>query len=161
MKEMGRQFVLGESIESAMKRAEGKQTEGFTYSYDMLGEAAKTDRDARRYHLSYSDAIGELARASTSDDIRENPGISIKLSALHPRYETVQRNRVLEELVPRARSLAILAKSAGIGLNIDAEEAGRLEISLEVVEAILSDPCLLYTSPSPRDGLLSRMPSSA
>ena len=88
MKEMGRQFVLGETIEKAIKRADEKEREGFTYSYDMLGEAACTDRDARRFHLAYSDAIGEIAKSATSDDIRENSGISIKLSALHPRYET-------------------------------------------------------------------------
>ncbi|MEP3231756.1 MAG: bifunctional proline dehydrogenase/L-glutamate gamma-semialdehyde dehydrogenase PutA [Hyphomicrobiales bacterium] len=140
MKEMGRQFVLGETIEKAIKRAEEKEQEGFTYSYDMLGEAACTDRDARRFHLAYSDAIGEIAKSAKSDDIRENPGISIKLSALHPRYETMNHKRVMEELAPRARSLAVLAKSAGIGLNIDAEEAGRLEISIDVIEAIFADP---------------------
>lgn len=142
MKVMGRQFVLGETIESAMKRAQVNENDGFTYSYDMLGEAAKTDRDARRYLLSYSDAIGEIAKAAHQDDIRENPGISIKLSALHPRYESLQKSRVMRELVPRARSLAILAKSAGVGLNIDAEEAGRLDLSLDVIEAVLSDPAL-------------------
>ncbi|MEL6702389.1 MAG: proline dehydrogenase family protein, partial [Pseudomonadota bacterium] len=142
MKEMGRQFVLGETIEGAMLRARTKEEDGFTYSYDMLGEAAKTERDARRYHLAYSDAIGELSKAAHSEDIRQNPGISIKLSALHPRYETVQRYRVVEELLPRARSLCVLARSAGIGLNIDAEEAARLDISMTVVEALLSDPVL-------------------
>lgn len=140
MKEMGRQFVLGETIEKAIKRADEKEQEGFTYSYDMLGEAACTDRDARRFHLAYSDAIGEISKSAKSDDIRENPGISIKLSALHPRYETMNHKRVMEELAPRARSLAVLAKSAGIGLNIDAEEAGRLEISIDVIEAIFADP---------------------
>ncbi|MEL6736281.1 MAG: proline dehydrogenase family protein, partial [Pseudomonadota bacterium] len=142
MKEMGRQFVLGETIEGAMLRARTKEEDGFTYSYDMLGEAAKTERDARRYHLAYSDAIGELSKAAHSEDIRQNPGISIKLSALHPRYETVQRDRVIEELLPRARSLCVLARSAGIGLNIDAEEAARLDISMTVVEALLSDQVL-------------------
>ncbi|MEP1209728.1 MAG: bifunctional proline dehydrogenase/L-glutamate gamma-semialdehyde dehydrogenase PutA [Rhizobiaceae bacterium] len=142
MKELGGQFVLGETIDSAMKRAKDKEAEGFTHSYDMLGEAAHTEADAKRYHLSYSDAITHLARASKSADIRENPGISIKLSALHPRYETLKKQRVMDELVPRARSLAILAKSADIGLNIDAEEAGRLDLSLDIIEAILSDPVL-------------------
>ncbi|MEO1398760.1 MAG: proline dehydrogenase family protein, partial [Pseudomonadota bacterium] len=142
MKEMGRQFVLGETIEGAMLRARAKEAESFTYSYDMLGEAAKTDRDARRYHLAYSDAIGELAKAADSDDIRENPGISIKLSALHSRYETAQRGRVMQELLPRARSLCVLARSAGIGLNIDAEEASRLDISMVIIEALLTDPVL-------------------
>ncbi|MCJ8307515.1 MAG: bifunctional proline dehydrogenase/L-glutamate gamma-semialdehyde dehydrogenase PutA [Hyphomicrobiales bacterium] len=142
MKELGGQFVLGETIESAMDRAEDKEQEGFTYSYDMLGEAAHTEADAKRYHIAYSDAISHLARASNSLDIRQNPGISIKLSALHPRYETLKKQRVMDELVPRARSLAILAKSADIGLNIDAEEAGRLDLSLDIIEAILKDPVL-------------------
>jgi len=142
MKELGQQFVLGETIERAMERASEFETKGFTYSYDMLGEAALTEKDARRYYLAYSEAIGQIAKASYSDDIRNNPGISIKLSALHPRYETLQKTRVLEELMPRARSLAILAKSAGTGLNIDAEEAGRLDLSLDVIEAILSDSAL-------------------
>ncbi|MCP4381802.1 MAG: bifunctional proline dehydrogenase/L-glutamate gamma-semialdehyde dehydrogenase PutA [Hyphomicrobiales bacterium] len=140
MKELGSQFVLGETIESAMTRAAAKEAEGYTYSYDMLGEAALTDADARRYHLAYADAIGSLSAVSHADEISRNPGISIKLSALHPRYEPLQRRRVMEELVPRARSLATLAMSAGIGLNIDAEEAGRLDLSLDVIEAVLRDP---------------------
>lgn len=142
MKELGGQFVLGETIESAMDRAKDKEDEGFTYSYDMLGEAAHTEADAKRYHIAYGDAISHLAKASNSLDIRQNPGISIKLSALHPRYETLKKQRVMDELVPRARSLAILAKSADIGLNIDAEEAGRLDLSLDIIEAILKDPVL-------------------
>jgi len=142
MKVMGRQFVLGESIHSAMTRAVDNEAQGFTYSYDMLGEAARTEADARRYHLAYSNAIGQLAEAAESNDIGNNPGISIKLSALHPRYETLQRGRVMDELVARARSLAVLAKSANIGLNIDAEEAGRLDLSLDVIEAVLSAPVL-------------------
>lgn len=142
MKELGRQFVLGETIEKAVTRAKVQEAKGFTYSYDMLGEAARTDADARRYHLAYSDAIGHLAKHAASEDIRANPGISIKLSALHPRYETLQKERVMDELLPRARALCVLAKSAGIGLNIDAEEAGRLDLSLDVIEALLSEPTL-------------------
>ncbi|MGB7319685.1 MAG: bifunctional proline dehydrogenase/L-glutamate gamma-semialdehyde dehydrogenase PutA [Planktotalea sp.] len=142
MKEMGRQFVLGENITSAMQRASRMEAKGYTYSYDMLGEAAETDADARRYHLSYSRAISAIAEACTSDDIRENPGISVKLSALHPRYEVAQRARVMDELVPRLRSLALLAKSAGMGLNIDAEEADRLTLSLDVIETVLSEKAL-------------------
>lgn len=142
MKEMGRQFVLGESITSAMDRAKDMEQQGYTYSYDMLGEAAKTDADAMRYHLSYSRAITAIARACTKTDIRQNPGISVKLSALHPRYEITQRARVMTELVPRLRSLALLAKSAGMGLNIDAEEADRLSLSMDVIEAVLSEPAL-------------------
>ncbi|WP_299724606.1 bifunctional proline dehydrogenase/L-glutamate gamma-semialdehyde dehydrogenase PutA [uncultured Tateyamaria sp.] len=142
MKEMGRQFVLGEDIDAAMDRAAGMEAKGFTYSYDMLGEAALTEADARRYHLSYSRAISAIARACLHDDIRENPGISVKLSALHPRYERAQEDRVLRDLVPRLRSLALLAKSAGMGLNVDAEEADRLSLSLEVIEAVLGDEAL-------------------
>jgi RHH-type transcriptional regulator, proline utilization regulon repressor / proline dehydrogenase / delta 1-pyrroline-5-carboxylate dehydrogenase len=142
MKEMGRQFVLGETIGSAMKRAAELEAKGYTYSYDMLGEAARTEADARRYHLSYSRAITAIAGACTSTDIRRNPGISVKLSALHPRYEVAKRDRVMAELVPRVRALAGLARAAGLGFNIDAEEADRLALSLEVIGAVLSDPSL-------------------
>ena len=142
MREMGRQFVLGEDIHKAMKRAEGMQAKGFTYSYDMLGEAARTDADARAYHLSYSRAISNIAQHCTNGSVAENPGISVKLSALHARYEVAQEARVMEELVPRVRALAILAKSADMGFNIDAEEADRLSLSLDVIEAVLSEPAL-------------------
>ena len=142
MREMGRQFVLGEDITKAMRRAEAQESKGFTYSYDMLGEAARTEADASRYHVAYAQAISEIATAATADDIAENPGISIKLSALHPRYEPLKHKQVMEELVPRVASLVALAKSAGIGLNIDAEEADRLDLSLDVIEAVLSDPSL-------------------
>ena len=142
MKEMGRQFVLGETIQSAMDRAAGMEKKGYTYSYDMLGEAARTDADATRYHLAYSRAITAISNACTHSDIRKNPGISVKLSALHPRYEVAQRQQVMDVLMPRLRSLALLAKSAGMGLNIDAEEADRLSLSLDVIEATLSEPSL-------------------
>ncbi len=142
MKEMGRQFVLGETITSAMKRAAELEGRGYTYSYDMLGEAARTEADARRYHLSYANAINGIAKAAKSTDIRENPGISVKLSALHPRYEVAKRDRVMMELVPRVRALAGLAKAAGLGFNIDAEEADRLALSLEVIEEVLKDKSL-------------------
>ncbi|SEW25692.1 L-proline dehydrogenase /delta-1-pyrroline-5-carboxylate dehydrogenase [Cognatiyoonia koreensis] len=142
MREMGRQFVLGETIEKAMKRAEGMQKKGFTYSYDMLGEAACNDADARAYHLAYSRAISAIATHCTHKSVAENPGISVKLSALHPRYEIAQEDRVMTELVPRVRALAMLAKSAGMGFNIDAEEADRLALSLDVIEAVLAEPAL-------------------
>lgn len=142
MKEMGRAFVLGETIEAAMKRAEELEARGYTYSYDMLGEAARTEADARRYHLSYSRAITAIAKAAVHGDIRSNPGISVKLSALHPRYEVAKRARVMSELVPRVRALAGLARAAGLGFNIDAEEADRLHLSLEVIEAVLADESL-------------------
>ena len=142
MKEMGRQFVLGESIASAMKRASGMEAKGYTYSYDMLGEAARTEQDAARYQISYSRAIAAIAEACNSADIRENPGISVKLSALHPRYEVAQEQQVMEELVPRLRALALLAKAAGMGLNVDAEEADRLSLSIDIIGAVLADPAL-------------------
>ncbi|SFA85212.1 L-proline dehydrogenase /delta-1-pyrroline-5-carboxylate dehydrogenase [Poseidonocella pacifica] len=142
MKEMGRQFVLGETIHSGMKRAEGMEAKGYTYSYDMLGEAARTDHDALRYHESYMKAIQAIATACSHDDIRQNPGISVKLSALHPRYELAKREDVLDVLVPRLSSLTRAAAAAGMGLNIDAEEAARLALSLEVIDAVLADPKL-------------------
>nr|WP_112309928.1 bifunctional proline dehydrogenase/L-glutamate gamma-semialdehyde dehydrogenase PutA [Pseudogemmobacter bohemicus] len=142
MKEMGRQFVLGETIEKAMKRAQDLEEKGYTYSYDMLGEAARTEADARRYHLSYTRAITAIAAAAKGRDIGANPGVSVKLSAIHPRYEMAHEARVMDELVPRLRALAGLAKSAGIGLNVDAEEADRLDLSLKVIAATLEDPSL-------------------
>ncbi len=142
MRKMGQQFVLGQSIEDALKNARIYEAKGYTYSYDMLGEAAMTEADAKRYHLAYSAAISAMAKACTHEDIRQNPGISVKLSALHPRYEMQNRARVMAELVPRVRALALLAKAAGMGFNTDAEEAERLELSLEVIEAVLSDPAL-------------------
>ena len=142
MREMGRQFVLGQDIRAAMDRGKAAEQRGFTYSYDMLGEAARTEHDACRYHLAYAGAIGEIAAACTGDDIRVNPGISVKLSALHCRYEFAQRAHVMPEMVARLGSLSSLAKSAGMGLNIDAEEADRLDIMLDIVEQALADPAL-------------------
>lgn len=142
MKEMGRQFVLGQTIEGALERARTREAQGFTYSYDMLGEAAMTALDAARYHRAYSDAIAAIAKACTKGSVEDNPGISIKLSALHPRYEVAQESRVMAELVPVVRDLARQARAAGMGMNIDAEEQDRLVISLRVIEAVLSDPSL-------------------
>ena len=142
MKELGRHFVLGASIEKAGKRARELEAKGYTYSYDMLGEAARTDNDARQYHRAYADAITALAPTCKNQDIRCNPGISVKLSALHPRYEIGQYDRVMSELVARTSSLAVLARAANMGFNIDAEEADRLDISLDVIESVLSNPAL-------------------
>ncbi len=142
MKEMGRQFVLGETIDEALKRGREKAALGYSFSYDMLGEAALTAHDAEAFRRAYAAAIARLARTCASADIRENPGISIKLSALHPRYDVAQRARVMDELVPRVTDLARQAAAAGMGLNIDAEEADRLDLSLDVIEAVLSDPAL-------------------
>lgn len=142
MRELGQQFVLGRNIDEAMARAAKQEEQGYSYSYDMLGEAARTEADARRYHLSYSEAISAIAKRCESSDIRENPGISVKLSALHPRYEATQKGRILSDLVNRALALASLAKSANMGFNIDAEEQDRLDLSLDVIESILSNPAL-------------------
>lgn len=142
MKEMGRQFVLGETIRDAMKRGAGMEAKGFTYSYDMLGEAARTEADALRYEAAYARAIEAIGKGCKGDDIRANPGISVKLSALHPRYEEPQRDRVMRELVPRVTKLARMAATRGMGFNIDAEESDRLLLSAQVIEAVLSDPAL-------------------
>ena len=142
MKEMGRQFVLGETINKALDRAKTREAQGFTYSYDMLGEAAMTGADAARYARDYSDAIASIAKACDKGSVEMNPGISIKLSALHPRYEVAHEGRVLAELVPVVLSLARQAKAAGMGMNIDAEEQDRLVLSMKVIEAVMSDPSL-------------------
>ncbi len=142
MRELGSQFVLGEDIDRAMARATKLEARGYSYSYDMLGEAARTALDAERYMVAYEGAIGAIGRAARGNDIRSNPGISIKLSALHPRYEEAQRDRVMAELVPRVARLARMARDAGIGLNIDAEEADRLALSCEVIAEVLADEAL-------------------
>jgi len=142
MRELGEQFVLGRSIDEAAERARALEAQGYTYSYDMLGEAARTDTDAKRYHIAYSDAISSLAGQCRSDDVRDNPGISVKLSALHPRYEFGQARHMMPILAARTRSLALLAKSANMGFNIDAEEADRLDLSLDLIEQVLAEPAL-------------------
>ncbi|MCH4564245.1 bifunctional proline dehydrogenase/L-glutamate gamma-semialdehyde dehydrogenase PutA [Halomonas sp. EGI 63088] len=141
MKVLGRQFVLGQTIEEGMKNARELEKQGYTYSYDMLGEAARTDADARRYHQAYATAIAAIAKQAKGD-VRGSPGISVKLSALHPRYETTHRDTVMAELLPRALELVQQAAKANIGFNIDAEEQDRLDLSLDVIEALLSDPGL-------------------
>jgi RHH-type transcriptional regulator, proline utilization regulon repressor / proline dehydrogenase / delta 1-pyrroline-5-carboxylate dehydrogenase len=136
---LGRQFVLGQDIAEAMGEADAarRRQGNLRYSYDMLGEGARTDRDALRYLESYRGAIASIARRARGDvPVHENDGISIKLSALHPRYEDAQRDRVMAELVPRVWSLCELAADANINLTIDAEEVDRLELSLDVFEAL-------------------------
>ncbi len=140
MKEMGRQFVLGETIQSAMQRAREMEKKGYTYSYDMLGEAARTETDALRYHKAYADAITAISKACRSDDVAKNPGISVKLSALYPRYEEAQLADVMAVLVPRLSELVHMAHAGNMGFNIDAEEADRLSLSLDVIEAVIGDP---------------------
>lgn len=142
MRELGRQFVLGQDIGAALKRAAKNEQKGYCYSYDMLGEAALTAKDAQRYARAYSDAIAAISAVCTNGSVDQNPGISVKLSALHPRYEVAQTKRVMAELVPVVRQLARQAKEAGMGLNIDAEEADRLALSMAVIEELMSDPAL-------------------
>jgi len=140
MREMGEQFVLGRTIAEAVKRGRPMTSKGYLYSFDMLGEAARTEADALRYHRAYADAISALDSGSTGTDIRQNPGISVKLSALHPRYEVAQKETMLPVMIDRLRSLALAARYARMGLNIDAEEADRLDLSLDVIEGVLAEP---------------------
>ena len=142
MAEMGTQFVLGETIESAIDRGATVSGQDCTYSFDMLGEAARTERDAERYRAAYQAAISAIGRQAGADEVRDNPGISVKLSALHPRYERSQAGTMLPEMTERLLPLALAAAEADIGLNIDAEEADRLDLSLDVTERVLADPAL-------------------
>ena len=136
MRVLGQQFVLGRTIEDAIRRAAKDAEAGYRFSFDMLGEAAMTEADARRYFLAYAKAIAAIAEHANSANVHDNPGISVKLSALHPRYEFVQRARVMDELVPRLDALVEMARNANIGFSIDAEEADRLDLSLDVIEAV-------------------------
>ncbi|QDX25621.1 trifunctional transcriptional regulator/proline dehydrogenase/L-glutamate gamma-semialdehyde dehydrogenase [Sphingomonas suaedae] len=142
MRMMGEQFVTGETIAEALKRARPLEARGFQYSYDMLGEAATTMADADRYYRDYENAVNAIGTASAGRGVVGGPGISIKLSALHPRYARAQAGRVMAELLPRVKALAVLAKSYDIGFNIDAEEADRLELSLDILESLALDPDL-------------------
>ncbi|PWW48936.1 L-proline dehydrogenase /delta-1-pyrroline-5-carboxylate dehydrogenase [Melaminivora alkalimesophila] len=142
MRMMGEQFVTGQTIDQALQRARPLEARGFRYSYDMLGEAALTAEDAERYLQSYVDAVHAIGRASAGRGVYEGPGISIKLSALHPRYQVAQWERVMDELYPRVLQLAQLARDYDIGLNIDAEEADRLELSLDLLERLCHEPSL-------------------
>jgi RHH-type transcriptional regulator, proline utilization regulon repressor / proline dehydrogenase / delta 1-pyrroline-5-carboxylate dehydrogenase len=142
MRLMGEQFVTGRTIEEALGASREREARGFTFSYDMLGEAATTAEDAARYLAEYERAVHAIGKASHKRGIYEGPGISIKLSALHPRFSRTKRARVMSELLPRIKHLAALAKSYDIGLNIDAEEADRLDLSLDLLETLCLDPDL-------------------
>jgi RHH-type proline utilization regulon transcriptional repressor/proline dehydrogenase/delta 1-pyrroline-5-carboxylate dehydrogenase len=144
MRLMGEQFVCGRTIDEALRHAAPREARGFSFSYDMLGEAATTAEDATRYYADYERAIHAIGKASAGRGIYEGPGISIKLSALHPRYARAKRARVMGELLPRVKTLALLARSYQIGFNIDAEEADRLEISLDILESLALDPALSH-----------------
>ncbi len=140
MRLLGSHFVLGQSIEEALARA--AHAREFRYSYDMLGEGARSAEDAERYFLSYARAIEAIGLTAGNARLPDRPGISVKLSALHPRYEAVSRERVLAELTPRVLELARKAKAHDLNFTVDAEEADRLELSLEVIGAVLGDPSL-------------------
>ena len=142
MRVMGNHFVLGQTIEDALKRAGSAKGRVYRYSFDMLGEGARTADDARRYFESYASAIDAIGRSAGNEPLPNRPGISVKLSALHPRYEATSRERVMRELVPLVIELAQKAKSYDLNFTVDAEEADRLELSLEVIEAVLADPSL-------------------
>ena len=140
MRIMGEHFVLGETIGAAMKRGLKYADKGYVFSFDMLGEAARTQKDALKYFEDYANAIAAIGKYSTEERTALNPGISVKLSALHPRYEYGKKERVMTELLARVRKLAIQAKNAKMGFNIDAEEADRLDLSLDIFEALMRDP---------------------
>src|SRR6266550_3614081 len=142
MRLMGSHFVLGETIEAALARAEPHSADAARYSFDMLGEGARTANDAERYFNSYASAIEAIGGTADDRPLPGRPGISVKLSALHPRFEAVSRERVMKELVPRLIDLARRAKAYDLNFTVDAEEADRLELSLEVIAAAFSDASL-------------------
>ncbi|MBK4738833.1 bifunctional proline dehydrogenase/L-glutamate gamma-semialdehyde dehydrogenase PutA [Noviherbaspirillum pedocola] len=142
MRLLGRQFVAGRDIEEALAHAREREARGYRHSYDMLGEAALTMDDADRYCRAYEEAIEAIGRSVAGRGLHDGPGISVKLSALHPRYGRAQRVRVMRELLPRLRHLALMAAERGIGINIDAEESDRLELSLDLWQALVEDAAL-------------------
>ncbi|WP_439133600.1 bifunctional proline dehydrogenase/L-glutamate gamma-semialdehyde dehydrogenase PutA [Pseudomaricurvus sp.] len=148
MQVMGSHFVMGKDMADALKRSKHQELKGYRYSYDMLGEGARCQKDADRYLQRYQDAIEMLGQDESDNSSYDgvNPvasaGISVKLSALHPRYQWSQRARVVQSLVPKLKQLALQAKTHNIGLTVDAEEASRLELSLDIFEQVAKDPDL-------------------
>jgi RHH-type proline utilization regulon transcriptional repressor/proline dehydrogenase/delta 1-pyrroline-5-carboxylate dehydrogenase len=142
MRVMGNHFVLGQTIEEALKRAGSKSGKLYRYSFDMLGEGARTQGDADRYFASYAAAIDAIGRSAGNAPLPNRPGISVKLSALHPRYDATNHARVLAELTPKVIALAQQAKRYDLNFTIDAEEADRLELSLDIIDAVVADPSL-------------------
>ena len=142
MRLLGKQFVTGQTIEEALKNGKAREKMGYRYSFDMLGEAAMTQADADRYFQDYVNAIHAIGKDAAGQGVYEGNGISVKLSAIHPRYARAQHERVMTELLPRLKELFLLGKQYDIGINIDAEEANRLELSLDLMEALVSDPDL-------------------
>ena len=141
MRLLGHQFVLGETISEALSRARTARRQGYRHSFDMLGEGARTAADAERYFQSYAKAIEAIGRAADGS-LPDRPGISVKLSALHPRYVARQQERVLHELSPKLIELALSAKAYELNFTVDAEEADRLELSLDVFTRLLAEPGL-------------------
>ncbi|KZX60524.1 bifunctional proline dehydrogenase/L-glutamate gamma-semialdehyde dehydrogenase [Halioglobus sp. HI00S01] len=142
MKIMGGQYVLGRTIEEGVQKGVAGNRPGTRFSFDMLGEGARTDADAQRYYDAYAQAIECIVRLGSREGVIQSDGISVKLSALHPRYEYRQKRRVVAELLPRVKALALMAKQGNIGFSIDAEEADRLDLSLDLFEALARDPDL-------------------
>ena len=142
MRIMGQQFIMGRGIKEALQRATRNGNAAYRYSFDMLGEAALTAPDAERYMQAYRQAIAVLGKHPGAGNVLDAPSVSVKLSALHPRYEVADRARVQAELTPRVLELAQLAMAQGIALTVDAEEAARLELSLDVLHAVFTDPSL-------------------
>lgn len=143
MQRMGEAFVLGRTIKEALRRADRGVNRAFRYSFDMLGEGARTAPDAEIYLDAYREAIGSVAsEAGASGDVFSRDSVSVKLSALHPRYDPLQAGRAVPELTGRLIDLARLAKAGGVGLTVDAEEAERLEMSLTIIEGAARDPSL-------------------
>ena len=142
MKIMGKQFVMGRTIDEALSRARDFEARGYTYSYDMLGEGARTQADADRYFNSYIQAIHDIGKQANERGPIKSPGISVKLSAIHPRYEYLNKTKVMQQLVPKVLKLAQESKRYDIGFTIDSEEADRLEISLDIIEVVFGDPSL-------------------
>jgi len=145
MRILGGQFVYGRTIDEALKRAKPERAKGLTHSFDMLGEAAMTYDDAERYRVNYHKAIDRLIREATGD-VRTSPGISVKLSALHPKYTFLHADLAIADLLPIVRDLATAARDANIHFTIDAEEADRLELSMDLIEALARDDSL-FTRP--------------
>lgn len=142
MKSIGKQFVMGEDIDAAIERAVPIEAMGYRFSYDMLGEAARTAEDAKHYYDAYVKAIDAIGKAAKAGSPAANPGISVKLSALHPRYEFTQHALVMREVTPLLLALAQQAKQYDIGFTVDAEEADRLDLSLDIFEKVYLDPSL-------------------
>ena len=138
MRILGGQFVFGRTIDEALKRAAPERARGLAHSFDMLGEGALTFEDAERYRVSYDRAVERLAEEA-GGGVRRSPGISVKLSALYPKYDFLHRDAAIAALVPTIRDLAIKARDANIHFTIDAEEAERLELSLDIIEALVAD----------------------